>query len=112
MPIFDCVRCGACCVNTLENSAEGFADYVEVFKNDGLMRRRDLLARYAVRNANGQVHLRLEEGGRCAALVGCLGQSVHCAIYSSRPSVCRRVVAGSEECLKARRDHGIDAAQG
>lgn len=108
MPIFDCVRCGACCVNRDENLAEGFVDYVEVFKSDGLMRRRDLLSVYAVRNAAGQVHLKLQPDGRCIALEGRVGQSVHCAIYTSRPSVCRNVVAGSEECLKARRERGID----
>lgn len=109
MPTFDCVRCGACCVNTLDNRAEGYLDYVEVFKNDGLMRRRDLLSLYAVRNERGQVHLRLDAEQRCVCLEGQVGQSVHCKIYSARPSVCRRVTAGSDECLKARKDHEIDA---
>jgi Fe-S-cluster containining protein len=107
MAIFDCIRCGACCVNTPDNRAEGFEDYVEVKKHDGLMRRKDLLAVYARRNEHGQVHLRLEPDGRCAALVGRVAESVHCAIYASRPHVCRRVLAGSEECLAARRAQGV-----
>ena len=104
MPTYACVRCGACCANTNDNRAEGFIDYVEVFKNDGLMRRSDLLRVYARRNELGQVHLRLKADQTCIALEGVLGQSVHCGIYSSRPSVCRKVTAGSEECLRARRE--------
>jgi Fe-S-cluster containining protein len=108
MPIYDCVRCGACCANTNDNRAEGFVDYVEVFRRDGLMRRKDLLSIYTTRNERGQVHMRLHDDGRCVALDGVLGQSVHCSIYASRPSVCRKVTAGSDECLRARRERGID----
>lgn len=108
MPIFDCVRCGACCVSSDQNRAEGFVDYVQVFKNDGLMRRRDLLSFYTVKNERGEVHLKLHPDGRCIALEGHVGQSVHCAIYTARPGVCRKVTAGSEECLRARRERGID----
>lgn len=107
MTVYDCVRCGACCANIDQNRAEGFIEYVEVFKNDGLMRRADLLSRYAVRNERGQVHLRLKDDHTCVALEGRLGQSVHCAIYNARPSVCRRVTAGSDECIAARRERGI-----
>jgi Fe-S-cluster containining protein len=104
MPTFDCVRCGACCANSDTNRAADSADYVEVFRSDGLMRRRDLFSLYAVRNELGQVHLRLKPDQTCIALQGELGQSVSCTIYASRPSVCRRVIAGSEECLNARRE--------
>lgn len=106
-PRLDCVTCGACCCNTDENRAEGFVDYVEVFASDALRRRRDLLARLAVRNDHGQVHLKLGADGRCVALSGELGRSVHCTIYDLRPAVCRRVQAGSEECLRARRERGV-----
>lgn len=108
MPIFDCVRCGACCANTDQNRAEGFVDYVEVFRSDGLMRRRELLSVYTVKNAAGQVHMKLHPDGRCLALEGRLGEGVRCAIYPSRPGVCRKVTAGSDECLRARREQGID----
>lgn len=46
---------------------------------------------------------------RCAALTGCIGQRVACAIYEWRPSPCREFEAGSAACLRARRRHGIDA---
>lgn len=106
----DCVRCGACCCNTASNKAEGYIDYVEVFPNDVLRRRPDILGPLAVRNVARQVHLKLTPEGRCVALAGVVGQSVHCSIYELRPTVCRRVQAGSEECLSARRDQGLDGS--
>lgn len=108
-PALDCVKCGACCCNSDGNRAEGFIDYVEVFPNDVLRRRPDLMGKLAVRNVARQVHLRLTEDGRCIALHGELGKSVHCGIYDVRPTVCRRVQPHSEECLSARRERGIDA---
>ena len=102
------MTCGACCCNSDTNRAEGFIDYVEVFSNDALRRRPDLMSKLTVRNVARQVHLKLTEDGRCVALQGALGQSVHCAIYDLRPAVCRRVQPYSEECLNARRERGID----
>jgi len=104
----DCTRCGACCCNTDENRREGFVDYVEVFAHDALRRRPDLIAKLAVRNERRQVHLRLTSDHRCVALAGELGRSVHCGIYELRPTVCRRVQAGSDECLRARRERGVE----
>lgn len=106
--MFDCQRCGACCVNRDTNRAEGFASYVEVDDPDSrLLRRDDLRKRYVVLDQGGVPHLRLDPSHRCAALVGRLGERVHCAIYSHRPSGCRRVEAGSDECLAARSERGI-----
>ena len=104
---FDCVRCGACCCNTDDNRKEGFVDYVEVFPHDTLHRRPDILSRIAVRNERKQVHLQLTDDGRCVALDGVVGTSVHCRIYDLRPAVCRRVQPGSDECLRARRERGV-----
>jgi Fe-S-cluster containining protein len=102
------MRCGACCANTDENRAEGFRDYVQVFPRDALARRGDLLGVYAVRNKRGEIHLRLDTEDRCVALEGVLGDRVRCSLYALRPEVCKRVEAGSEECLRARRERGID----
>ncbi len=60
-----------------------------------------------MKDEHGVPHLRLEPGGRCQALRGRLGKKVWCEIYPLRPSGCRRVVAGSEECLRARREREI-----
>ena len=45
---FDCIRCGACCVNPETNRLEQFVDYVEVKPKDALRRRPELLRRFAV----------------------------------------------------------------
>lgn len=46
-------------------------------------------------------------GGRCAALVGTVGQSTSCAIYPLRPDVCRACAPGDAECREARRHFGL-----
>jgi hypothetical protein len=52
---------------------------------------------------------KLDPVGRCVcvALRGAVGQRVSCAIYERRPAECRRLVAGSRECKKARRQAGL-----
>jgi Fe-S-cluster containining protein len=103
----DCRACGACCCNRDENRAEGFTDYVEVTSRDALWLVPDLLEQYGVKNDKGQWHLNLTNAQRCVALEGRLGQSVSCAIYALRPKGCRRVEAGSAECLQARAERGM-----
>lgn len=107
---YDCQACGACCTNPDENRREGFVDYVEVDASSSLARDLDRRKRYVVYNADGQPHLRLDPSGRCAALRGRLGASVHCAVYAQRPRGCRLVEPASARCLQARRERGIDAA--
>lgn len=104
---YDCTACGACCTNPDENRAEGYVSYVEVEPGAALRKKPDLMKRFVVNDADGVPHLRLDPAQRCAALVGRLGQRVHCSIYEYRPRGCRRVEAGSERCLLARRERGI-----
>lgn len=103
----DCRTCGACCVNPPSNAAEGFVSWVEIAPSDGLLRRPDLVRKLVVRDAGGVPHLRLVEGGRCAALRGAPGRRVTCAIYTDRPSPCRRVQAGDRLCLRYRAEQGM-----
>ncbi len=103
---YDCTRCGACCFNPPENVAEGFDAYVELGARDTLRERPDLLARYT-RERNGRLHMRLLADGRCIALAGRVGGRVRCRIYHVRPAPCRRVQAGSELCLRYRREQGL-----
>jgi uncharacterized protein len=42
-------------------------------------------------------------GSRCAALVGDVGISTACAIYTVRPDVCRACLPGDDACNMARR---------
>lgn len=106
---FDCQTCGACCCNSDENRAEKFIDYVEVPKRARLQLQRPLLRKLTVVNGQGERHMRLVgRDQRCIALEGKLGVSVSCGIYELRPPACRRLEPGSEECLRDRRERGID----
>ncbi len=104
----DCRRCGACCVNLPENRDEAFPWWVEIEDGDAILRRADLVKKLVVRDGEGVPHLRMAPAdGRCLALKGALGREVACAVYSLRPSPCRRVQAGDELCARYRRAHGI-----
>lgn len=107
----DCTRCGACCCNPDENRAEGTVVYVEVTARDAILRHPQAVARYVVRGDDGRAHLRLDAGQRCAGLRGALGRSVRCELYALRPAACRRVEAGSPECLRARQERGVGEIQ-
>jgi Fe-S-cluster containining protein len=104
---FDCMQCGACCVNPETNRAEGYIDYIEVKAADRLRRKPELVRRFTIINEQGQMHLRLDTHQRCTALRGALGRRVRCEIYHLRPAACWRVEAGSPGCLQARRERGI-----
>lgn len=43
----------------------------------------------------------------CIALIGEVGRDVSCSIYEQRSSTCRQFEAGSEDCAKARKIHGL-----
>lgn len=107
----DCQTCGACCCNSDENRAEKFVDYVEVPKRARLQLHRPLLRKLTVVNAQGERHMRLVgKEQRCIALEGGVGAEVRCTIYELRPPACRKVEPGSDECLRDRRERGIDSA--
>lgn len=110
-PRYDCQTCGACCVNPPENEAEGFRAWVEVAPGEPLLRRRDLVKKLCVIEADGPdrgaVHLRLDASGRCLALRGALGRRVACTIYARRPAPCRRVQAGAPDCRRYRAALGL-----
>jgi Fe-S-cluster containining protein len=105
----DCQACGACCCNSDENRAEGYPWYVPVDDpRSPLLRKPELVRRYVVADPEGDPHLRLDPSGRCAALLGRLGDEVSCAVYAHRPRACRRVMPGDAACRKARQERGID----
>ena len=104
--MLDCQRCGACCCNGAENVREGVRDWVEV-GDDEAIARRQRGQKLLVRNADGVLHMKLVDGGRCIALRGSIGRRVSCSIYEARPRPCRRVEAGDPSCLRARADAGL-----
>jgi Fe-S-cluster containining protein len=95
-------------VNPRENVGEGYIAYVAVARDDAILRRKDLTKKLVVLDEEGLPHLRLDRDGRCLSLQGAVGRSVSCRIYAYRPAACRRVEAGSDLCLRYRRDQGID----
>jgi Fe-S-cluster containining protein len=44
---------------------------------------------------------------RCVGLKGTVGESVECTIYARRPSPCRRLEPGSDQCRRARERYGL-----
>lgn len=101
-----CLRCGACCAafrvafhwSEADASLGGTVppDLAEKLDPHRLAMRGTQAAR-----------------PHCVALEGRVGETVHCAIYAQRPSVCREVApaweAGrpSPQCDKARTAHGL-----
>lgn len=105
---YDCVSCGACCVNPDENRAEGYLWYLEV-RDTPLLDKPDLRKKLVVLDPDGVPHLRLEkETGRCVALRGKLGVRATCSIYALRPKGCRLLQPGDPRCVLARKERGLE----
>lgn len=97
----DCRRCGACCVAEFPSPF-----YVGISVAD--------LARLEPRwraghVSHGSILTKVDPRGRCVcvALRGTTGKRVSCGIYPRRPDECRRLEAGSAECLRAREQIGL-----
>lgn len=100
-PELDCRSCGACCAPERDDAL-----YVGVTPEDILRMTPRWRAQHV---AHGAILTRLDPIGRCVcvALRGAVGRKVSCSIYERRPEECRRLEAGSRECLKARRQAGL-----
>jgi len=96
----DCQRCGACCAHYRVSFY-----WAEASDAPGGVIPVELTEQLTP-------HLRCMRGTsssapRCTALAGEVGVSVGCSIYAQRPAVCREVMPGDPQCLKARARHGI-----
>jgi uncharacterized protein len=94
LTVSDCQACGACCSFSSEwpqFSLESDADL-------------DLIPSAYVDDSLGRMRC---IGSRCAALVGEVGVSTACAIYSVRPDVCRACLPGDDACKMARRHFNL-----
>ena len=81
---------------------------------DRFERSPNLLQLTVIQNPSGaagqwRFMRRDEKTSQCVALEGGL-RNCRCTIYDQRPTLCREFEAGSEDCLEARRRHGIDPA--
>lgn len=96
----DCQRCGACCAHYRVSFYWAEADDAPGGHIPAALTQQ--------LNA----HMRCMAGTsskqpRCVALQGDIGCSVGCGIYEQRPHVCREVMPGDPQCLKARAAHGL-----
>ncbi|MCG2583090.1 YkgJ family cysteine cluster protein [Massilia sp. TS11] len=94
-----CLRCGACCATYrvsfywAEPEAAGLPATLTEQLNPHLTCMAGTNARQP----------------RCRALQGEVGQQVACSVYAHRPTPCRAVSPGSDQCQRARRHHGLPA---
>lgn len=106
-PSYDCQACGACCQNPKHNRDHGIVDYVQLFPADALFQKKGLRSKWAVRNEHGEWHMKMDDGGLCAAFEGRIRTHAACGIYSTRPGVCRKLEPGTAQCVEARVEHGL-----
>jgi len=92
--IFDCQSCGACCSYSAEWPRFSTEDDAQLDR---------IPAKYVSANESG---MRCD-GVRCSALTGEVGKRTACGIYEIRPDVCRACMPGDDDCLMARKAHGL-----
>jgi Fe-S-cluster containining protein len=94
---FDCQACGACCYGDdgwvhVDAADDARVDASERLRALVVMTRMGSYVRRSLRMLNG----------RCAGLAD-TDTGVTCSVYADRPTVCRALKAGSEDCVRARR---------
>ncbi len=89
-----CQTCGACCAYSRSWPRFTIEDDEDIAR----------IPRYLVDDDQGGMKC---QGDRCAALDSVIGVATACSIYEVRPVVCRSCQPGDEECLMARRRHGM-----
>jgi Fe-S-cluster containining protein len=95
---FDCDNCGACCKTFPIFAANGDADREPRIRSETLKLANHIATPdYAYRLFPLPFH------ETCCFL----DTDSRCTIYASRPDVCRRFAAGSEQCQEARRRVGL-----
>jgi Fe-S-cluster containining protein len=101
----DCRTCGACCAPERNDALYVGIGPIDVTRLTAHFRRQYV--------AQDSILTKLDPRGRCVcvALRGAIGRRVSCSIYERRPEECRRLTAGSKDCLSARRQAGLDAAR-
>ncbi|ESZ17808.1 MULTISPECIES: YkgJ family cysteine cluster protein [Mesorhizobium] len=95
-PLFDCQSCGACCSYSSEWPRFSTEDDAQLDR---------IPQKYVAADEAG---MRCD-GVRCSALSGEVGKSTICGIYEVRPDVCRACMPGGDDCLMARKAHGLPA---
>jgi Fe-S-cluster containining protein len=94
-PVFDCQSCGACCSYSAEWPRFSMEDDAQLDR---------IPEKFVAADLSG---MRCE-GVRCTALTGEVGKHTACGIYEIRPDVCRACMPGGDDCLMARKAHGME----
>jgi Fe-S-cluster containining protein len=102
-PEYDCTQCGACC-----RSFPIFASETDAVREPAIRQEARALPEYIQTEDKAYQLFPLPFHSRCPYLK----EDELCRIYESRPSVCRRFEAGSEQCIEARRRQGIGNESG
>src|SRR5437879_8196987 len=84
-----CRACGACCSFSREWPRFSLEDETAL----------DRIPRAFVDDKQGRMRC---DGDRCSALIGDVGVSTACAVYSARPDVCKACLPGDDACQTAR----------
>lgn len=105
---FDCLKCGACCVGAYDDGT-GFADCTDadVAKMTRHTQARLVQLRHSAHRATPAV-MTEDFGMVCKFLRGTPRQRVSCRIYATRPSACSKYKPGSNDCLAARSELGME----
>ncbi|NSL56675.1 YkgJ family cysteine cluster protein [Uliginosibacterium aquaticum] len=100
-----CVRCGACCASLRVSFHRSQLQSEGGCVPDALA-DEETASTCRMRGTD-------RTNPRCVALVGRIGERVHCGIYEQRPDPCREFAAhglfgiGNAECSRVRRRHGL-----
>ncbi|MFT5826603.1 MAG: Fe-S-cluster containining protein [Yoonia sp.] len=95
---YDCTACGACC-----RSFPIFASETDAVREPAIRNEARRLPEHLETEDKAYQLFPLPFHTRCPYLK----DDELCRIYESRPNVCRRFEAGSEQCIEARRRQGI-----
>ena len=98
LPTFDCDGCGACC-----GTFPIFATAADAVREPRVVAEtRELPDHLAMGDWRHQL-FPLPFHDRCPFLTG----ERRCEVYATRPTACRTLAAGDDQCQEARRRHGL-----
>jgi Fe-S-cluster containining protein len=96
----DCQSCGACCAHFRVSFYWGETDSALGGTVPTLLTIPIHSIYVAMRGTD-------QHPSHCVALRGKVGEQVSCGIYEQRSSTCKEVIAGDEQCNKARRAYNL-----
>jgi len=115
-PVLDCQACGACCVGNLDYGYLVDLEPEDIKRLSPYYRRTHVVYPSPIliacgSDGNAKLATRVGFPGQfpCVAFRGRVGWPCHCVIYDKRPKICKDFPVGSEYCLEARKQEGIES---